>query len=124
MAGMKVISHSSFTGHTDTDLTGKAKAALQFLQEPENNIAFIHVEAPDHCGHIGDADGKRKAMERIDNELLPILLGKMPDACIAVTADHLTPAATKSHAYGAVPFIAYHRDLPKQSTVLRFTENE
>ncbi|SIO32303.1 alkaline phosphatase family protein [Halodesulfovibrio marinisediminis] len=124
MAGMQVITHPAFTGHPDTDLTAKANAALAFLQEPQNNIAFIHVEAPDHCGHIGDAEGKRKAIERIDSELLPILLDKMPSACIAITADHLTPAATKSHAHGAVPFIAYHRELPEQTAVQRFTEAE
>lgn len=124
MAKMQVIAHPSFTGLPDTNLAAKAQAALTFLQEPENSIAFIHVEAPDHYGHLGDAAGKKKAIERIDRELLPILLREMPEACIAVTTDHLTPAATKSHAHGAVPFIAYHPALPKQTTVRRFTEAE
>ncbi|KAF1075792.1 alkaline phosphatase family protein [Halodesulfovibrio sp. MK-HDV] len=124
MAEMEVISHPSFTGLPDTDLKAKAQAALTFLQEPDNNIAFIHVEAPDHCGHLGDATGKKNAIERIDRELLPILLQEMPDACITVTTDHLTPAATKAHAHGAVPFITYHPELPLQTSVHRFTEAE
>lgn len=124
MAAMKVISHPSFTGLPDTNLKAKAHAALAFLQEPDNNIAFIHVEAPDHCGHLGDAVGKKNAIERIDRELLPLLLQEMPDTCIAVTTDHLTPAATKAHAHGAVPFIAYHPALPLQTSVRRFTETE
>ncbi|WP_430735592.1 2,3-bisphosphoglycerate-independent phosphoglycerate mutase [Halodesulfovibrio aestuarii] len=124
MAEMQVITHPSFTGHPDTNLTAKAYAALAFLQEPENSIAFIHIEAPDHCGHLGDSAGKKNAIERIDKELLPILLHEMPEACIVVTTDHLTPAATKSHAYGAVPFIAYHPKLAQQTAVRRFTEAE
>lgn len=124
MANMHVLKDYKFTGLPDTNLKAKANAALSFLQQAENNIAFIHVEAPDHYGHIGNADGKRSAIERIDSELLPTLLDKMPDAVIAVTADHLTPAATKSHAHGAVPFIAYHREFSKQTKVARFTENE
>lgn len=124
MAEMEVISHPSFTGLPDTDLKAKAHAALTFLQEPDNNIAFIHVEAPDHCGHLGDSTGKKNAIERIDRELLPLLLQEMPEACIAVTTDHLTPASTKAHAHGAVPFIAYHPALPLQTTVRRFTEIE
>lgn len=124
MAEMQVITSANFTGLPDTNLGAKAYAALNFLQNPENNIAFIHVEAPDHCGHLGDVAGKRKAIERIDKELLPILLQEMPEACITVTTDHLTPVATKSHAHGAVPFIAYHPALPQQTSVRRFTEAE
>ncbi|MCT4534396.1 alkaline phosphatase family protein [Halodesulfovibrio sp.] len=124
MAGMDVIKDTSFTGLPDTNLAKKAYAAISYLQAPENTIAFIHVDAPDHYGHIGDAKGKRSAIERIDAELLPVLLREMPEACIAVTADHLTPATTKAHARGAVPFIAYHPTLPKQTTVRRFTELE
>lgn len=124
MAEMKVISHPSFTGLPDTDLRAKAQAAITYLREPNNNIAFIHVEAPDHCGHLGDAIGKKNSIERIDRELLPLLLQEMPEACITVTTDHLTPAATKAHAHGAVPFIAYHPALPLQTTVRRFTETE
>ncbi|OBQ46285.1 alkaline phosphatase family protein [Halodesulfovibrio spirochaetisodalis] len=124
MASMHVISDSSFTGRPDTDLAAKACAAIEFLRHPENDIAFIHVEAPDHCGHLGDSEGKKDAIERIDSELLPLLMDKMPEASIAVTADHLTPAATKSHAHGAVPFVLYHPSLPAQNEVARFTEKE
>ena len=124
MANMSVIRSNKFTGLPDTNLHAKAAAALSFLQHDKNDVAFIHVEAPDHYGHLGDADGKRSAIERIDSELLPALLDAMPDALIAVTADHLTPAATKSHAHGAVPFIAYHNSFPEQDKVTRFTESE
>ncbi|WP_290918973.1 alkaline phosphatase family protein [Halodesulfovibrio sp.] len=124
MAGMYIPTHPEFTGLPDTNLSQKAAAAIDFLQSPQNTIAFIHVESPDHFGHAGDAQGKKEAIERIDAELLTPLLSAMPDAYLTVTCDHLTPASTKSHAHGAVPFILYHNSLPEQRTVRRFTENE
>lgn len=124
MAGMHVVAHPEFTGLPDTNLSLKAAAAINFLQSPQNSIAFIHVESPDHFGHAGNAQGKKEAIERIDAELLTPLLKAMPEAHIAVTCDHLTPASTKSHAHGPVPFILYNSALPEQRTVRRFTENE
>lgn len=124
MAGMHVVTHPEFTGLPDTNLFRKAASAIDFLQSPKNNIAFIHVESPDHFGHAGNAEGKKEAIERIDAELLSPLLKAIPDAYIAVTCDHLTPVSTKSHAHGPVPFILYNSALPEQHNVRRFTENE
>ncbi|MCG8529631.1 MAG: alkaline phosphatase family protein [Desulfovibrionales bacterium] len=123
MAGCTVYKDAAFTALPNTNLQKKARMACDFLNSSDHHrIAFIHVEAPDHCGHLGDTAGKITAIERIDREMLPILLKECPEAAIAMTVDHLTPVATKSHAAGDVPFMLYHPAIPPQRTILRFTE--
>ena len=64
-AGMKVIEVEGATGNLDTNFKGKGQAALKTLLEGQD-LVYIHVEAPDECGHHGDTEGKVHAIERID----------------------------------------------------------
>ncbi|UZP68858.1 alkaline phosphatase family protein [Desulfovibrio mangrovi] len=109
-AGMTVVDNPAFTGLPDTDLGAKAKAAIDFL-ESGGDAAFIHVEAPDHCAHGGDAEGKRRALEAFDRDLLAPLKAALPDAVFVVTCDHRTSSQTRTHECGAVPFIIHREGL-------------
>jgi 2,3-bisphosphoglycerate-independent phosphoglycerate mutase len=109
-AGMQVVEDDAFTGTPATDLRAKARAAIAFLKNG-GDAAFVHVEAPDHCAHAGDAAGKLAALEAFDRELLAPLVSALPEAVFVVTCDHLTSSATRTHERGAVPFLIHRKGL-------------
>ena len=69
------------------------------------------MEAPDECGHRGEADVKAAAVEKIDAEILaPVLAyleGCGDDFRILVLPDHPTPVAIRTHSSDPVPFFLY-----------------
>ena len=73
LAGLEAPDIDGATGFIDTNYKGKVESALEILQH--NDFVFVHIEAPDECGHLGDAKLKQKAIELFDSEVsfLPIL---------------------------------------------------
>ncbi len=51
-AGMEIINVPGATGLSNTNYEGKADAALNALKN--NDLVFVHVEAPDEAGHCRD----------------------------------------------------------------------
>lgn len=49
LAKMDVINVPGATGYIDTNFEGKAEAAVQALKD--HDFVYLHVEAPDECGH-------------------------------------------------------------------------
>jgi len=80
---------------------------------------FIHVKGTDMAGEDGDFDGKVAVIEAVDRAL-PILLQKRP-LVLAITGDHSTPAALKSHSWHPQPVLL---NSPKSGSdrLSRFTE--
>lgn len=116
--GMKVVDVPGATGYLDTNFEGKAQYALEALKE--RDFVFVHVEAPDEAGHIGDIDAKIEAIENIDKRTLgPLLDGLKGIECfrIMVVPDHVTPIATKTHASDPVPFAIYSSFEPGGTTL-------
>lgn len=109
-ADMVVIEDSSFTGLPGTNLAAKAQAAVRYLSDG-GDVAFIHVDAPDHCAHCGDAEGKQTAIEAFDRQLLTPLKAAQPDAVYVVTCDHCTSSLTRTHERGPVPFLIHREGL-------------
>jgi 2,3-bisphosphoglycerate-independent phosphoglycerate mutase len=102
-AGMQVINVPGATGMYDTNFEGKAKAALKALEE--NDLVFVHVEAPDEAGHERDSTKKIKAIEDLDRKMLGKLLkGLKQPYSIAVLPDHPTPITVGTHTHDPVPF--------------------
>jgi 2,3-bisphosphoglycerate-independent phosphoglycerate mutase len=102
-AGMQVINVSGATGLADTNYEGKADAALKALEE--NDLVFVHVEAPDEAGHVRDYSLKVKTIEDLDSRLLGRILPKLPEPCaVAVLPDHPTPIGVGTHTRDPVPF--------------------
>lgn len=96
------------TGFYDTDYCGKAKYALESLEE--HDLVFIHVEAPDEAGHAGDISEKIKAIERIDKRILSKLREELPlmdDYTLAVLPDHPTPIDIRTHTSDPIPYAMY-----------------
>ncbi|MEZ3420589.1 MAG: cofactor-independent phosphoglycerate mutase [Eubacterium sp.] len=110
-AKMEVADVPGATGYIDTDFEGKAKAALDILER--NDLVYIHFEAPDECGHSNEPENKVRAIEMIDERVLPILfegLEKYDDYKIMILPDHPTPIVTRTHASDPVPYLIYHKN--------------
>ena len=108
-AGMRSIDVEGATGNIHTNFRGKAMAALREL-EAGRDFVYIHVEAPDECGHRHEIENKVRAIELIDEEVLgPLLdgLGSMGDHSIMVLPDHATPLSLRTHSMEPVPYIIY-----------------
>ncbi len=99
-AGMYVITVPGATGYLDTDYMAKARYAVAALETAD--LVYMHVEAPDEAGHLGSAEEKVRAIERLD-EAVGYILDHM-DGVIALLPDHPTPLALKTHTSDPVPF--------------------
>ena len=109
-AGMEVISVDGATGNYNTNYTGKANAAIDAFRRG-SEFVYIHVEAPDECGHRGEWDIKTKAIEKIDALILgPVwdyLRGTGEPYRILVLPDHPTPVELRTHSHEPVPYFLY-----------------
>ncbi len=97
------------TGYLDTDYGAKARAALELLSS--HDIVYIHVEAPDEASHNGSVTEKIKAIERIDAQVLGVLLKEAGgDTRFLIVTDHATPITMRTHFATPVPFAVYDRN--------------
>lgn len=122
--GLEVLNVPNITGYIDTDYVAKGQWAINALDN--HDLVFVHVEAPDECGHQGDAPNKVAALERIDSDIVgPILnsrFAQSDDLRILICPDHPTPVALKCHATEPSPFVAWGPGfLP---TGLRYSESQ
>lgn len=120
---MSVVNVEGATGYIDTDFDGKAKAAIDEFAKGQDFV-YIHVEAPDECGHRGEVKNKVRAIELIDEKILgPVLkeLEKYDDYKVLICPDHPTPLKIKTHVSDPVPFLIYHKSVKKDG-VKRFSE--
>ena len=110
LTGLRSIDVEGVTGNIDTNFDGKAQACINAFKEGDDFV-YVHMEAPDECGHHFQADNKKLAIELIDEKVIgPVcryLEGCGEDFAILVAPDHSTPIATGTHARDPVPFFAY-----------------
>ncbi|WP_462323931.1 cofactor-independent phosphoglycerate mutase [Desulfoplanes sp.] len=104
-AGMDVLDIPGATGFLDTNYRGKVDAAREYLDQ--GDYVYLHVEAPDECGHMGDPAKKIQAIEDFDAKILGPLLESHGDRDIlwVLTCDHFTPIVRKTHTTDPVPFV-------------------
>jgi len=103
--GMDLIEVPGATGYIDTNYEGKGQAALAALEKYD--MVVVHVEAADEAGHMGNADEKVLALERIDRHITGPLLEAVSSYDrwrVLIAADHPTPVATKAHSSVPPPF--------------------
>ena len=124
---MKVIEVEGATGNWDTNFKGKAEAAADALLNGLDFV-YIHMEAPDECGHHGDVERKIYSIERIDSVVIPTLISKFEKAgekfAMLVTPDHPTPCACKTHVSDPVPYLLYTNAKNLNCGAVRYTEDE
>ncbi|NLZ49000.1 MAG: cofactor-independent phosphoglycerate mutase [Clostridiales bacterium] len=109
-ADLEVIEVEGATGNVHTNYTGKAKAALEALNKGKDFV-YIHIEAPDECGHRNERDNKVKSIELIDEKIAGFLIQELDKASedykIMVLPDHPTPLTLRTHTSDPVPFLIY-----------------
>lgn len=122
-AGMDVLEVDGATGLIDTNYEGKVQATLNFLQH--GDFVYVHVEAPDECGHMGDAELKKKAIELFDQRVAAPIRSALEgtDSTIVVTCDHFTPVVRRTHTSDPVPFLVYTSSAPGVAGPSAFTED-
>ncbi len=112
-AGMKSIDVEGATGNVRTNYRGKAEAAIQAFRDGYDYV-YVHVEAPDECGHRAELENKILSVEKIDAEILtPVYeyLAASGEAFrIMVLPDHPTPIRLRTHTIDPVPFFIYSSD--------------
>lgn len=125
-AGLNIIDVPGATGNYDTDYEGKAQAALDALLKDGNDFVYVHVEAPDECGHHADLPHKVQSIEDLDRRLIaPImdtLAKEQEDYRILVLPDHPTPISLRTHVSDPVPFTLYQHSQEKMSTASSYCE--
>lgn len=110
-SGMNVVNVEGATGYIDTNFEGKAQAAIDEFANGQDFV-YIHVEAPDECGHRHEIENKKKSLEIIDEKILtPVLaaLDKYDDYKVLIMPDHATPLALKTHTNDPIPFLMYSK---------------
>jgi 2,3-bisphosphoglycerate-independent phosphoglycerate mutase len=107
-AGMKIIKVDGATGNIHTNFPGKATAAIDYLKN-EGDFVYIHMEAPDECGHRHEIENKKRSIEMIDQLVVKPIIEAFEgeDIKILVMPDHPTPLALRTHTHDAVPYMIY-----------------
>ena len=101
----------------------KRKAEVVYSNLFNYDLIYAHIKGPDEFGHDGDAQGKKKNIEKIDKLVFSKLLDASihDDVAIVVSADHSTPCVNKSHSPDPVPLLISSSMVQRDGS-LRFTE--
>ncbi|MGH7914057.1 MAG: cofactor-independent phosphoglycerate mutase, partial [Candidatus Binataceae bacterium] len=125
LAGLERITVPGATGFLDTDYAAKARYGLKSLER--SDLLLLHIEAPDEAGHMGRADLKCEAIERIDELIIGPLLRGLPalgDFRLLLMPDHATPCKLKTHSNEPVPFAMLGAASSASMPARRYTEAE
>lgn len=128
LADMKVIEVEGATGNYDTNFIGKAKATVDALKGGLDFL-YLHMEAPDECGHHGDADKKIYSIEQISETVVKYIAEELEkageDYSLLILPDHPTPLSIMTHVSDPVPYVLYRSNSVYQGkTASKYTEDE
>jgi 2,3-bisphosphoglycerate-independent phosphoglycerate mutase len=105
LAGLNTPLVPGATGWIDTNYQGKVDYALKALEAQD--FVYVHVEAPDECGHVGDAKLKTRAISDFDAKVVGPIWQAMEQRGtpyrLLVTMDHRTPVEIRGHSAEPVP---------------------
>lgn len=118
-----VLEMKAFEAGGLTDYEEKAKVAASAMQT--QNAIYVHLKGPDEFGHDGDAIGKMKNIEEIDQRFFKTVLENIDTSKVAVviSADHSTPCINKGHSDDPVPVLV-SADFIKNDGTTRMTEEQ
>lgn len=108
LAGLVAPKIVGATGFLDTNYEGKVTAALKILER--DDFVYVHIEAPDECGHLGSARKKQQAVEDLDARVIGPLWQALEKRGqpyrLIIGMDHRTPVAVRGHTREPVPILA------------------
>ena len=108
----------------ETNFAGKARAALDELKRGQDFV-FLHIESPDEAGHQGNLQSKLWSIEKIDKEVVGLLLAEMDDfdqIRVMLLPDHRTPISIRTHSSEPVPFLIYDKNNPVSDGAGKYDE--
>ncbi len=124
-AGLKSIDVEGTTGNIDTNFIGKAEAAIKELKSGQDFV-YVHIEAPDECGHRYEIENKVKAIEIIDQQIVKVIktaLDEMDEEYkIMILPDHPTPLSLRTHTNEPVPFLVYDSNNLQENPLQAYDE--
>lgn len=124
-ANMKSIDVEGATGTYHTNFIGKAQATIDALKNGYDYV-YLHMEAPDECGHQGDLKNKIYSIELIDKIVVEYIVKALEAMnqpySILVAPDHPTPISIKTHTSDPVPFVIFKSNDIKQNKYDKFNE--
>jgi 2,3-bisphosphoglycerate-independent phosphoglycerate mutase len=124
-AGLERIKVPGITGFLDTNYRGKGEYGVKSLER--NDFVFIHVEAIDEAGHMGDVDKKIQAIEDFDEKVVGTVLKGMAhrkDWRALLMPDHPTAIVLKTHVAEPVPFVLYSPEDPRCNGAVGYNEKD
>jgi 2,3-bisphosphoglycerate-independent phosphoglycerate mutase len=124
-AGLERIDVPGITGFLDTNYVGKGEYGVRSLEK--NDLVFIHVEATDEAGHMGDIEKKIQAIEDFDEKVVGTVLRGMAhrtDYRILLMPDHPTAIALKTHVADPVPFVLYSPQELRDNGAVGYNEKD
>jgi len=118
-----VLKMQAFEAGGLTDYEEKARVAAKAMET--QNAIYVHLKGPDEFGHDGDAIGKMKNIEEIDQRFFKTLLENIDSSKVAIiiSADHSTPCINKGHSDDPVPVLV-SGDFIKNDGTTRMTEEQ
>ena len=124
-AGLQSIDVEGATGNIHTNFEGKAKACVESITGGAD-YCFVHMEAPDECGHRHEIENKVKSIELIDEKVVGYIVKELEEKNIdyrmLILPDHPTPLALRTHTRDAVPFMIYDSTEEADFVADSFTE--
>ncbi len=118
-----VLKMKTFEAGGLTDYEEKARVAAKAMET--QNAIYVHLKGPDEFGHDGDAVGKMKNIEEIDQRFFKTLVENIDSSKVAIiiSADHSTPCINKGHSDDPVPIVV-SGDFIKNDGTTRMTEEQ
>jgi len=118
-----VLKMQAFEAGGLTDYEEKARVAAKAMET--QNAIYVHLKGPDEFGHDGDAIGKMKNIEEIDQRFFKTLLENIDSnkVTIIISADHSTPCINKGHSDDPVPVLVSSNFIKNDGTT-RMTEEQ
>ncbi len=111
-AGLDVIKVAGATGTYQTNFRGKAQAAIDALDNGADYV-YIHLEAPDECGHHHQVKEKVRSIEQIDRQVLTPVKAHLDERgepyTVLLMPDHPTPLSIMTHTATPVPYALYRK---------------
>ncbi len=119
----EVLRMKAFEAGGLTDYEEKARVAVKAMET--QNAIYVHLKGPDEFGHDGDAIGKMKNIEEIDQRFFKTLVENIDSSKVAIiiSADHSTPCINKGHSDDPVPVLV-SGDFIKNDGTTRMTEEQ
>jgi 2,3-bisphosphoglycerate-independent phosphoglycerate mutase len=114
-AGLEARDVPGATGTLLTDFDAKARVAIDEFRSGKDFV-YIHVEAPDECGHQGDLSGKIESMRLIDEKIFAPVYSYLKTCGepyrVLVLPDHRTPIELRTHSLEPVPYVFFDSERP------------